>query len=106
MNKQIATYAVLLLAAFIAAYSILSWQKRTVVETGGGAMEEMMQNMNGHGEMMNGSTSGAMRDKNAPTRTPADRKPLTYTVKDGVKEFLLTADVVNWEYAKGKTIAA
>jgi FtsP/CotA-like multicopper oxidase with cupredoxin domain len=41
-----------------------------------------------------------------PHKTPADRTPLVPIVKEGVKEFHLTADPIAWEYAKGKFVEA
>lgn len=45
-------------------------------------------------------------DKKLPNKSPADRVPLTYIEKNGVKEFTLTAEAINWEYIKGKTLVA
>ncbi|MBI5798536.1 MAG: copper oxidase [Candidatus Yonathbacteria bacterium] len=42
----------------------------------------------------------------AATKGPADRTPLPFTEKGGVKEFKLNAQAVNWEYAQGKTVVA
>lgn len=41
-----------------------------------------------------------------PLKTASNQKPLTPTVKDGVKEFTLTAEPIRWQYANGKTITA
>ncbi len=45
-------------------------------------------------------------DKNLSNRSPADRVPLSAIEKNGVKEFTLTAEAINWEYVKGKTLVA
>ncbi len=45
-------------------------------------------------------------DKNLSNRSPADRVPLSPIEKNGVKEFTLTAEAINWEYVKGKTLLA
>lgn len=50
---------------------------------------------------------GAARADALPVRGPADGKPrLTPALKDGVKEFLLSAEPVRWEYQDGKTVLA
>ncbi len=55
------------------------------------------------GNHMGGSSN---YDKKLPNKSPSDRTPLTYTEKNGVKEFMLTAEAINWEYVKGKTVVA
>ncbi len=57
--------------------------------------------------MMPGHSMGnnAIYDKKLPNKSPTDRIPLLYTEKNGVKEFTLTAEAINWEYAKG-TVSA
>lgn len=55
-----------------------------------------------HRELRSTSTFG-----NLPLRAPSDRiGRLPYALKDGVKEFRLTADEFRWEYAKGKWVHA
>lgn len=49
---------------------------------------------------------GTRDTSSLPLKTASDQKPLTPTVKNGVKEFTLTAEPVRWEYSKGKTITA
>lgn len=41
-----------------------------------------------------------------PLKSPSTRTFLAPAVKDGVKEFSLTADEIRWEYAKGKSVHA
>lgn len=66
------------------------------------------QNMGGSDSGMGSHGMGGpgSYDKNLPNRTPADRTPLSYIVANGVKEFALTAEAINWEYLKGKTLVA
>ncbi len=45
-------------------------------------------------------------DMNLSNRSPADRAPISQVEKNGVKEFTLTAEAINWEYVKGKTLLA
>lgn len=60
------------------------------------AMRHMMQ------EMMGVSDASAL-----PVRTIANRQArLSFELKDGVKEFKLTAEPIQWEYAKGKTVTS
>lgn len=49
---------------------------------------------------------GTKDSSSLPLKTASDQKPLTPTIKDGVKEFNLTAEPIRWEYSKGKTITA
>ncbi len=70
----------------------------------GGSTGGFGHNMvSGGGDHMGGSGS---YDKKLPNKSPADRAPLTFTEKNGVKEFRLTAEAINWEYVKGKTVVA
>lgn len=57
--------------------------------------EQIMQNM-----------MGTKDSSTLPLKKASDQKPLEPTIKDGVKEFNLTAEPVRWEYANGKTITA
>ena len=52
------------------------------------------------------SMMGTKNSRDLPLKTASDQKPLEPTVKDGVKEFTLTAEPIRWEYSKGKTITA
>jgi FtsP/CotA-like multicopper oxidase with cupredoxin domain len=52
------------------------------------------------------SMMGVASADQLPLKTAADQKPLVPTVKDGVKEFNLTAEPIRWQYANGKTITA
>ncbi|HEU5187444.1 MAG TPA: multicopper oxidase domain-containing protein [Candidatus Saccharimonadales bacterium] len=52
------------------------------------------------------SMMGVKTSDQLPLKTAADQKPLTPTVKDGVKEFTLAAKPIRWQYASGKTITA
>lgn len=52
------------------------------------------------------SMVGTKNSSSLPLRTASDQKPLEPTVKDGVKEFTLTAEPIRWQYANGKTITA
>lgn len=50
---------------------------------------------------------GQKDEKLLPTRTPENRTAvLEPTLKNGVKEFQLSAEPIRWEYTKGKTILA
>lgn len=70
-------------------------------DMGSGNMGGSNSAMDSHG--MGGSGS---YDKNLSNKTPADRVPLSYIEKNGVKEFALSAEAINWEFAKGKTLVA
>ena len=65
-------------------------------------------NMGGSNSAMgsHGMGGSGNYDKNLSTKTPADRVPLSYIAKNGVKEFTLSAEAINWEFAKGKTLVA
>lgn len=50
---------------------------------------------------------GTEREEQLPLKTISERKErLEPTIKNGVKEFRLTAEPIRWEYAEGKTILA
>ncbi len=50
---------------------------------------------------------GASRAEQLPLKTASERKErLEPTIKDGAKEFRLSAEPIRWEYAEGKTIFA
>ncbi len=68
-------------------------------DTGGMDMGGAMGGMDMGGAMGN-------NDKNLSNRSPADRAPISQIEKNGVKEFTLTAEAINWEYVKGKTLVA
>ncbi len=66
-------------------------------------------NNDSHMSITPGTMQAMMGTKNAdtlPVKTAQAAQPLQPTIKDGVKEFSLTAEPVRWEYAKGKTILA
>jgi len=52
------------------------------------------------------SMMGVNSNNQLPLKTASGQKAMQPTIKDGVKEFTLTAEPVRWEYSKGKTIAA
>ncbi|MBI5742702.1 MAG: copper oxidase [Candidatus Niyogibacteria bacterium] len=108
MKNQTAIYIIVALIAFVVAYLVFGLLNPRAAdnEFGYSAMQKMMQGFSGNGGMTGGNTGGATYNKSLATRTPAERKPLSYELKNGVKEFRLTAEAVNWEYAKGKTVVA
>lgn len=57
-------------------------------------------------KMMN-EIMGVSTDEQLPLKTANERKErLESTVKEGVKEFRLSAESIRWEYAEGKTLLA
>lgn len=49
----------------------------------------------------------SIQNEQSPLRNPENSvTPLNPTIKDGVKEFQLTAEPIRWEYSKGKNISA
>ncbi len=87
--KNILIYSAIVILVIIGVIVTLNFWMPGVISSGGGHM--------------GGSST---YDKKLPNKSPADRVPLTYTEKDGVKEFALTAEAMNWEYTKGKTVVA
>lgn len=50
---------------------------------------------------------GVEREERLPLKTASERKErLEPTIKDGVREFRLSAEPIRWEYAEGRTILA
>lgn len=50
---------------------------------------------------------GVEREERLPLKTASERKErLESAIKDGIKEFRLTAEPIRWEYAEGKTVLA
>ncbi len=92
--KNIFTYS---LVASVAVIGVISVYIFGVPSFGGYNM------MSQGGDHMGGSGN---YDKKLPNKSPADRVPLSYTEKNGVKEFALVAEAFNWEYVTGKTLVA
>jgi manganese oxidase len=70
----------------------------------------LLRNNTGSHMSINSTTMQSMMGTKSadtlPVKTAQAAQPLMPTVKDGVKEFTLSAAPVRWEYAKGKTILA
>ncbi len=92
--KKILTYSSVVLLIIIGTVVTLNFW---MPGSGGGNM------MSGGGSHMGGSSN---YDKKLPNKSPSDRVPISYIEKNGVKEFKLNAEAMNWEYVKGKTVVA
>ena len=70
----------------------------------------MLRNNTGSHMSINGTTMQSMMGTKSadtlPVKSAQATQPLQPTIKDGVKEYALSAEPVRWEYAKGKTITA
>jgi FtsP/CotA-like multicopper oxidase with cupredoxin domain len=59
--------------------------------------------MSGHGMDHSAVNEDLMK---LPLKTPEDRKPLEFVMKDGIKQFELTVEDIRWEYKKGEFVHA
>lgn len=92
----ITTASVVSLLIFFVGFSI--WDQKTFDERGVSS-KEMTKMIS---EMMGQDNQNIL-----PARSPADRaERLAFVVKDGMKEFALSAEPIRWEYAESKTILA
>lgn len=96
--------SIALVALFV---GLASWKedRKTGKQPGGGSFEGMMPTTDRTNLMR--SMMGTQQPDDLPARTVAERKStLEPVMKDGVKEFQLSARPVRWEYQTGKSILA